>query len=649
VCGITGIISFAGPVNRAELERANALIAHRGPDDEGYYVDPLERAGLAQRRLAIIDLSPAGHQPMVWSDGAGDVVIDFNGEIYNFRELRAECDAGSIRRYGRPIAWRGSSDTEVILWGYLLWGDDVLRLLDGMFALAIWDGRSGRLLLARDRFGVKPLYFARTRNALVFASELKALLAFDGMDRTIDPVAVAMYVTFLYSPGERTMFESVRKLPPGGTLAVDAAGTLTPGTYAPVFPVEAPDSSRTAEDAAEELARLLRAAVHRQMVADVPVGAFLSGGLDSSAVVNFAREHVRGGAMQCFTIGHKGAATDSEGWSDDLPYAKRVAAHLGVDLQTVWVGPEMARDFPWMIGQLDEPQADPAALNAHFICKLARSQGIKVLLSGAGGDDIFSGYRRHRALMFERRWAWLPQGVRMALRTAAQQGRHGTPRGRRLAKAFQFADASPAERMVGYFRWLPPETVNSILAPSLFERMRGTDPGQPMLEALRGLPPGAEPLARMLHLDSRFFLVDHNLNYTDKMSMAAGLEVRVPFLDPTLVAFASQLPQQFKQHGREGKWIFKKAMEPYLPADVIYRPKTGFGVPLRSWLQGQLRDYVDDTLSESTLRRRGLFDPAGVRNLLQLDRGGRIDATYSIFALMCVEVWCRRFVDGEGL
>lgn len=647
MCGIAGIISFAGPVRRDELQRANRMMAHRGPDDEGYYVDPKGRAGLAQRRLAIIDLSPAGHQPMVLNDAAGEVAIDFNGEIYNYRELKAECDAGSIRRFGRAVSWRGGSDTEVVLWGYILWGEDVLRMLDGMFALAIWDARSGRMLLARDQFGVKPLYYAKSRHALVFASEIKALLAFGGADRTIDPVAVAQYVTFLYSPGERTMFESVRKLSPGATLVVDSDGTVHSGQHAQIFPVHMPDCSRPPAEAAEELVRLLRAAVRRQMVADVPVGAFLSGGLDSSAVVNFAREQVRDGAMQCFTIGHEGGATESEGWSDDLPYAKRVAAHLGVDLQTVWVGPEMARDFPWMIGQLDEPQADPAALNAHFICKLARSQGIKVLLSGAGGDDIFSGYRRHRALRYERWWTWLPLGLRSALRTGAQNSRHGTPWGRRLAKAFQFADAPPLERMVGYFRWLPPAVVTSVLSREVRGRLGESDPGQPMLDALRQLPAGAEPLAKMLHLDARFFLVDHNLNYTDKMSMATGLEVRVPFLDPALVSFASGLPQDLKQHGRVGKWIFKKAMEPYLPADVIYRPKTGFGVPLRSWLQGQLRDYVDDTLSETTLRRRGLFDPAGVRNLLELDRAGGIDATYSIFALMCVEVWCRRFVDGQ--
>jgi asparagine synthase (glutamine-hydrolysing) len=582
---------------------------------------------------------------MVWNEPAGDVVLSFNGEIYNYRELKAECDASAVRQRGLVIPWRGTSDTEVILWAYLLWGDDMLAVLDGMFALAIWDGRSGKMMVARDQFGVKPLYYSLNGRRFAFASELKALPVMGELQRTIDPVAVAQYVTFLFTPGERTMLESVRKLPAGHKLTVSADGISAMAVFQASFPVRAPDVSLTPETAARRLRTLLEAAVRRQMVSDVPVGAFLSGGLDSSALVNFARAGGQKGRLQCFTIGHVGADSAAGGFVADLPYAQKVAAHLGVDLHTVWVGPEMARHFAWMVGQLDEPQADPAALNVHFICKLAREQGIKVLLSGAGGDDIFSGYRRHSALIHERLWAWLPPTIRRPLRQTAQRVDQGGPWGRRFAKAFQFADATTRERLVGYFRWLPPAMVGALLSREVREALAGRDPAEPMTAALAAMPERTAPLSQMLHLDSRFFLADHNLSYTDKMSMAAGVEVRVPFMDPELVAFASSLPSHFKQNGSVGKWIFKKAMEPYLPKEVIYRPKTGFGVPLRSWLQKELRAEVDEILSEATIRRRGLFDPAGVRQLLERDRSGKIDATYAIFALMCVEIWCRKFVD----
>jgi asparagine synthase (glutamine-hydrolysing) len=609
-------------------------------------LDSTKRAGLAQRRLSIIDLAPTGHQPMVWQGATGEVVINFNGEIYNYRELRVECDAAAPSLLGEAIPWRGNSDTEVILWGYLLWGDAVFRLLDGMFAIAFWDGRTGRMLLVRDQFGVKPLYYSIDHERLIFASELKALSALGALDRGLDPVAIAQYISFLYTPGERTMFRSVKKLQPGAWLEVRANGERSIGYVSPPFPTGAVDYSLTVDTATARLRSLLDAAVRRQMVADVPVGAFLSGGLDSSSIVNFARAYSRPGKLQCFTIGHSGGSPSEEGWVADLPYAKRVAAHLEVDLHTVWVGPEMAEQFAWMVGQLDEPQADPAALNAFFICKLAREQGIKVLLSGAGGDDIFTGYRRHRALMLERWWAWMPVAVRKLARLSAERVGQNKAWGRRLGKAFQFADATPEQRMLGYFRWLPPSIASSLLSASALAEVAAEDPAQPMLAALGALPKNTHPLAKMLHLDSRYFLVDHNLNYSDKMSMAASVEVRVPFMDPALVAFAGSLPPHMKQRGASGKWIFKKAMEPFLPHDVIYRPKTGFGVPLRSWLKNQLRESVDDALSEATLRKRGIFDPAGVRRLLEMDRKGTIDATYSIFSLMCIETWCRKFVDG---
>jgi asparagine synthase (glutamine-hydrolysing) len=334
-----------------------------------------------------------------------------------------------------------------------------------------------------------------------------------------------------------------------------------------------------------------------------------------------------------------------EGLANDLPYAERVAKHLEVDLHTIWVGPEIGAQFPWMIAQLDEPLADPAALNAYYICKLARENGIKVLLSGAGGDDLFSGYRRHRALALERWWSWLPAPAREALAQSSQLLPANRPMGRRIAKAFRHADADEAQRLVNYFTWLDPREGRKLWNKEVGAQVADGAIAQPMHAALGEMDRSADALARMLMLDSRFFLIDHNLNYTDKMSMAASVEVRVPFLDNALVDFASRIPARHKLRGPIAKWVLKEAMKGVLPDDVIHRPKSGFGVPLRAWMRREMRDVLEDALSPATLRRRGLFDPAGVARLRERNENGQIDATYPILALACVELWCRNFID----
>jgi len=294
---------------------------------------------------------------------------------------------------------------------------------------------------------------------------------------------------------------------------------------------------------------------------------------------------------------------------------------------------------------LDEPQADPAPLNVLRISKFAREQGIKVLLSGAGGDDIFAGMRRHYALMQERYRSWLPYPFRSMLSTAANCVPASNHALRRISKAFQYAGLDHDRRLTSYFYWLNPELVHDVLAPGIISRVADYDVATPMLRTLDELPDGVHPLNKMLYLEAKHFLVDHNLNYTDKMGMAEGVEVRVPLLDPDVVAFASSLPVDYKQRGHMGKWIFKKAMEGILPKEVIYRPKTGFAAPLRYWLRTDLKELVDDVLSADTLRKRGLLDPAGVERLRKLDAAGKVDAAYPIFAMVCIELWCKIFLD----
>lgn len=632
MCGIAG---FFGNFSPAHLSAMNRCIAHRGPDDADTWWDAADRIGLAHRRLSILDLSSAGRQPF-W-DVERRAVIVYNGEIYNFRELALD-----LRRDG--FRFRSESDTEVLLNLYLRDGDRCVEMLNGIFAFAIWDPERKRLFVARDGCGVKPLYYFESREGFAFASELKALCCLPELDRTLDPVALTQYLTYLYCPAPRTPFAAVRKLEPGCTMVIEGGKAIVRNRFWRL-PAAPPVRGRDLLKLEEELEWRLGRAVKRQMVADVPIGAFLSGGLDSSSIAVFARKYASAQRLDCFTIGFHDSGASQEGFPEDLPFAQKVAAHLGVPLHTVWSGSEMAQEFERMVYQLDEPQPDPAALNVLQIARLAQEKGIKVLLSGAGGDDLFGGYRRHYALSLERLWGWLPAGFRRFLQTVTQRVPRLSPSGRRIAKAFEFAGESEDRRIAGYFAWLAPEIVAGLFSQKFRYSMANEDPLDPLLSALHSLPVGIEPISRMLHLDQRFFLPDHNLNYTDKMAMAAGIEVRVPFLDPDLMNFAAGLPDCYKQRGSVGKWLFKRTMEAHLPRDVVYRPKAGFGAPLRQWMRNELRGHFEHALSAETITRRGIFDAEAVKNLVDLDRIGRVDAAYPLFGLVCIETWCRHFVD----
>ena len=565
------------------------------------------------------------------------VVLSLNGEIYNFRELRAELEARGHR-------FRGTSDTEVVLALYLEEGPAMLGRLNGMFAFALWDRRDRSLFVARDALGVKPLYYADSAAGFAFASEIKALLHLVPAATELDPAALHRYLTFLYCPGDGTPLRRVRKVCPGEALLVRDGTIARRWTWYSLPACRGVRAHLSPVDAVAGTEAAVRNAVHRQLVADVPVGAFLSGGLDSSAVVAFARERAPG--IRCFSIETRGGA--EPGTRDDLPYAQRVAAHLGVSLDVVTIDAGcMAMDVEEMIAHLDEPLADPAALNVLYIARLARQHGLKVLLSGAGGDDLFGGYRRHAALAFRRYWAWLPRSMRSALERASGRLDRRQPRFRRLAKFFDGGALAGDAHVANYFVWSQEPVLRSLYTPA-FRDAGGHEPAvAPLLDFLAGVPGSVPPLGRMLAVEQRFFLPDHNLTYTDKMSMAAGVEVRVPFLDLDLVEHAAAVPVSLKQRGTVGKWVLKKAMERHLPADVIHRPKTGFGAPLRRWMRHELRPLMHETLSEARLRSRGLFAPDAVQRLIRQNDAGEVDASYTLFSLMCVEIWCRRFLDGQ--
>jgi len=628
-----GIIGYSGSIDSGNLNSGLHALDHRGPDNFGSFVDRSGKIGLAHTRLSILDLSTLGHQPMISTDGRAALV--FNGEIYNFQELRTELK-------DKGIAFRGHSDTEVLLNLYLLEGESMLSRLNGIFAFAIWDKRKQSLMIARDGLGVKPLYYSAFEGGFAFASEIKALLHLVPNEKDLDISALHRYLSFLWCPGAGTPLKKVCKLLPGEAMWVRDGKIERQWRWYQLPAFQSTPAKMDKKRAIDGTISHLRQAVHRQMVADVPVGAFLSGGLDSSAVVAFAREI--NPDIHCFSIEILNG--QESGVADDLPYAKKVAKHLGVSLEVVSIDAgRMANDLEQMVVQLDEPLADPAALNVHYISQLARSQGMKVLLSGAGGDDLFTGYRRHRAVNAEKYWRWLPRGVRSKLAQFTGELDQRRTWCRRLSKLFSGAALEGDVRLIEYFRWSRETDLFKLYTPEMREALGDETAELPMLEFLKKMPDSATPLERMLALEQRFFLADHNLIYTDKMSMAAGVEVRVPFLDLDLVQFARQIPIGFKQRGSEGKWILKKAMEPYLPHDVIYRPKSGFGAPLRRWMKNDLRELLGDLLSVDSLKRRGLFEPAAVQHLIASNDSGKIDASYTLLSLLCIEIWCRAYLD----
>lgn len=628
-----GIVGFSGDLENANLLHATKALDHRGPDDSGTYYEKDKKIGLGHTRLSIIDLSPLGHQPMLSKDKS--VILIFNGEIYNFESLRME-----LKEKG--YLFKSKSDTEVVLNMYLEYGIDFLSKLNGIFGLAIYDYRVEELFVARDALGVKPVYYYSDGRLFSFSSEIKALLNLIPKNLKLDYEAIQRYMTFLWCPGDGTPASSIKKLLPGEIISTREGKIIKKWKWYCNPQTKLSIKLNNKNNAIKLIHDGLALAVKRQMMADVPVGAFLSGGLDSSAIVAFAAKNSPD--IKCFTIEPQGGSDQNV--TEDLPYAVKVAKHLNVDLEIVPINAQnIADDIEDMIWQLDEPLADPAPLNVLYISKLAKARGIKVLLSGTGGDDLFTGYRRHLAHRYEKYWSWLPVSVRKGLEDISLDFDQSKTFGRRLSRLFNNAGANDNERLVNYFAWARRSDLFPLYSREMRESINNIKAEKPILDYLGTIEKGVSSMDSLLALEQQFFLSDHNLIYTDKMSMAAGIEVRVPFLDLELVELASKIPDRFKQKGTTGKWILKKAMEPYLPSDVIYRPKTGFGAPLRRWIKKDLREMVGDYLSIESIKERGLFDGVKVQELIANNDSGKRDHAYTIFSLLCVEIWCRKFID----
>jgi len=633
MCGIAG---YAG-LHRPELlgPMCNAM-AHRGPDDEGTWHDPAAEVGLGHRRLAVIDLSPAGHQPM--SNADGTVWITYNGELYNFPEHRER-----LRRKGYPF--RSQTDTEVLLALYDEQGLDFLEGLNGIFAFALWDSRQRRLLLVRDHAGIKPLYYAWNGRRLFFASEIKALLTIPDFPRQIHLPSVSDYLTFLWVPGEHTLLADVKKVEPGHCM-VWQGGKLERRRW---FTLDyAPDYSRSSADWVDEVHDTFLRTTRRQMVSDVPLGAFLSGGLDSSSIVACMRHSFPSRPITAYTVQFASGDMAEEQGEEDYPFAEHVARALDVDLKNVRLCPNAIELLPRMVYYLDEPDADPAVFPSYLISKLAREDGTTVLLSGTGGDEVFFGYRSHLAYRLYERFRWLESrsgSVALALATRLASATLGAQAllTRRLVKFTRGVGKTGLERHLALSDWSTEPIRRGLLAPDV---AKAKNDGIP--ECLRRYGTdfcGDGAINLHSHLLIQTFLAAHNFLYTDKSSMAVSLETRVPFMDVELMRLAARIPEGFKLRGRTTKWVLKEAMRRHLPDQLLSRKKAGFGAPLRQWLRNDLKGVIGDVLSPSQVKARGLFEPAAVHRVLQDNAAGTRDHAYLIYALLTMEVWMQTFLD----
>jgi asparagine synthase (glutamine-hydrolysing) len=649
MCGIAGLITQTGTRIGAMLKS----IEHRGRDDEGVWVsqtinDEGQRATLGHRRLSIIDTSAAGHQPMVSHDSR--LVLILNGEIYNYRELRAQLS-------GKGRTFRTETDTEVLLEAWAEWGPDCLPRLNGMFAFALWDERERALFLVRDRVGIKPLYYAclengggpnvRARRDFVFASEVKAILASGLIKAQLDREALHQFLTFLWVPDPNTLFHGIKTVPPGHLVKWRNQEVTVQQWWDISF--DAIEEGRSDGWWTEQVLETLDRVVKLEMVADVPLGSFLSGGIDSSSIVALMKHHSNGRRIGTYTIGIAAEDLRYDIIPDDVQWARRVNQHLDTDYHEIMLEPDVAELLPKLVYQMDEPAID-MAIPSYLVARAAR-ETLTVMLSGMGGDEVFAGYPRQMAMKIAGAFDPVPQMLRRPLMKALAAALPGGRAGRLTAplrNAKKFARSAALdfqERYLGYGTYFTDAAKTQLYTDEMVGVTRNFDAYSAHRRYFSRVQ-NAAPLNQLLYVDLKTFLPCLNLMTTDKTSMAANLEVRVPFLNQEMLELTARMPPDLKLRGLKRKYILKRAAEKLLPRAAVWRRKAGFGAPIRSWLRGPLRPLVDELLSEDTVKRRGLFRPAEVKRVIDSNLSGREDYNLQVFQLLTLELWQRAFIDG---
>ena len=628
MCGILATVNYDSSLLKTALDK----MSHRGPDASGSYC--FKNLCLGHLRLSIQDLSAAANQPMHSSDGRYTIV--FNGEIYNHWELR--------NSEFKDMNFKTTSDTETILAMYDKYREKCVDFLNGIFAFVIFDKVEETIFIARDHFGVKPLYYSLNGSSFICASELKALIPYL-KDFSLDVESIQAYQTFMWCPGTGTPLKSVLKLLPGTYLKIklnDLSDIERFRYYKLNFPVKI-INKQPLSFWIDQLEEKLINAVKRQLLSDAPIGFFLSGGLDSSLLVALARKIMPTEKIKCYTID---SGESKDGFANDLEYARKVARHLNVDLSEIVVKPDIVSNFNYVIWHLDEPQSDPAPFNVLKIAEAARKDGIKVLIGGTGGDDIFSGYRRHQALLLDRFYDSTPRALRSILKKAIHSVKSKSAFVRRLKKLTNSMDKDKNDRFIGYFEWQKFQFIQSLFIKELRSELNSDN--SYFTQLLAEVKDIKSDLNKLLYLEVYTFLVDHNLNYTDKIGMAHSVEIRVPYLDLELVEFTTTIPPEFKMKGRQTKFILRKVAERYLPNDVIYRPKAGFGLPVEHWVRNELDVFIERNLSKEVIDSSSVFDYEAINSLIRDNKSGKINASYNVWSLLAFQSWMGQFLNIES-
>jgi asparagine synthase (glutamine-hydrolysing) len=630
MCGICGIVNFNAThrVDDATIWKMTAAQTHRGPDAVGYFLD--NNIALGHCRLSIIDQS-GGSQPMFNEDGS--VAVVFNGEIYNYADLTHELIAKGHR-------FRTRSDTETIVHSYEEYGEQCMQDFRGMFAFAVWDRRRKRLLLVRDRLGVKPLYYYAGTDFFIFASEIKALLEHPGVLSEVDPQALDVYLALRYVPGPGTMFKNIYKLQPGHSLVLEKGRIVTAKYWDIAYTADTHDPMPADDELTERFRRLLEESVRLRLIAEVPLGVFLSGGLDSTTVLAMVSRIRRGEPVKTFSVGYEavGAGRKEVESANEFFFARQAAAHFGADHHEFRMS---ARDFegamPAVIAHLDEPMADATCLPLYFLSRLARNY-VTVVLSGEGADETLAGYTLYRRILALDR---LRQGAG-PLAAALPQAAH-LPVGNRVRSYLRRAGSRLEHHYRGVVQGIPLEVRRALTGA---DRLRGAEG---LLDGLFGTyfshVATTSTLNRMLYADAKVWLPEDLLLKADKMSMAAAIELRVPFLDHKLVEFSAALPDSWKIRNNVGKWILKQAAERDVPSAIVHRRKKGFPIPAGAWFRSDLRDFVRETLLARTAACKTFFDPRAVEEIVTLQQTRRTCGYQEVWSLLVFELWHRRFIE----